>query len=142
MAEAPRREARERAMTLLYEADLKAADPAVVLAGLPVPPDTYTARLVDGTARARSELDAILAELAEGWGLDRMPVVDRAILRLALYELIAEPEVPAEVVLAEAVALAGRFSTEASSRYVNGVLANAARRLRGRYDDGAVKRVP
>jgi N utilization substance protein B len=78
-----------------------------------------------------ARIDALLGEAAVGWELDRMPAVDRAVLRLAVYELLEEPGVPAAVVLDEAVALAGEYSTDDSGRFVNGVLATVASRVRG-----------
>jgi len=66
-----------------------------------------------------------------GWELERMAAVDRAVLRLAVYELLEEPEVPLAVVIDEAVALAGQYSTEDSGRFVNGVLSTVAAKVRG-----------
>jgi N utilization substance protein B len=125
-----RRAARELAMSLLYEADAKGVRPAVVLADLPVAPDAWVIDRVGGVDRHLEELDRWLAELAPTWPLERMPAVDRAVLRLGAYELAFDPEVPTAVVLAEAVELATRFSTEESGRFVNGVLAALAVRWR------------
>lgn len=121
-----RREARERALSLLYEAESKDASPAEVLDGLPVPPDQFTALIVEGVGARQDELDAIIACHAIGWALERMPAVDRAVLRMATFELLALPDVPTGVVLSEAVELASRYSTEESGRFVNGVLSSVA----------------
>jgi N utilization substance protein B len=75
-------------------------------------------------------IDGLIVRLAPDWPLDRMPAVDRAVLRLGIYELSQRPDVPTAVILDEAVELAKRSSTEESGRFVNGVLAAAARELR------------
>ena len=121
-----RREARERALSLLYEAESKGVAPAVVLDDLPVPPDPFAADLVEGVGSRLEEIDALIAGHSIGWALDRMPAIDRAVLRMATYELLAMPKTPTAVVLSEAVELAGGFSTEESGRFVNGVLSSIA----------------
>jgi N utilization substance protein B len=128
--------ARRRALDILFEADLLDRPPAEVLArhrddpeaGAP---DAYTVELVDGVARLRPELDARIAEAAEHWTIERMPLVDRNLLRLAAFELVARPEVPTAVILDEAIELAKLLSTAASGRFVNGVLAHVAGQVRG-----------
>jgi N utilization substance protein B len=127
----PRHQARERALSLLYEAEMKQRPTAEVLAALPAAPDPYAVVLVEGVQAQRQRIDALLSEAAVGWELGRMPVVDRAVLRVATYELLEQPEVPVAVVLDEAVALAAEFSTDDSGRFVNGVLATIADRVRG-----------
>ena len=81
-----RREARERALALLYEAEAKDQRPAVVLAALPIPPEPYAAQLVHGVQDHAPEIDGLISRYARGWKLERMPAVDRALLRLAVYE--------------------------------------------------------
>jgi len=125
-----RREARERALSLLYEAESKGALPEAVLAELPVAPDEFAADLVRGVEGRAGEIDALIEKHSIGWALDRMPVLDRAILRLATYELVARADVPTAVVLSEAVELAGSYSTDESGRFVNGVLASIAQEVR------------
>lgn len=122
--------ARERALTLLYEAETKGASLADVLSGLPIRPDERVLTLVRGVEAHRSEADAAIREHARNWSLERMPLLDVAIMRLAFYELIAEPDTPTAVVIDEAVELAKRFSTDDSGRFVNGVLAAIAADLR------------
>jgi len=129
--EGPRHEARERALSLLYEAEMKRLDPAAVVDALPVAPDPFAARLVRGVGDRCPAIDELVAGAAEGWELERMPVLDRAVLRLATYELLAEPEVPVAVIIDEAVELAKQYSTELSGGFVNGVLSTVARRVRG-----------
>lgn len=123
-----RRAARERALELLYEAEAKDTTAGAVIEGLPVAPDPYASGLAVGVDDHRAEIDALVAQFAKGWALDRMPAVDRALLRLATYELLHEPQVPVAVVISEAVELASQFSTDDSSRFVNGVLSAIAKR--------------
>ncbi len=107
--------ARDQALTALYAADMTAGDP--LTEGL----SGRARRYVEGTWAARKELDAAISAVATGWRLERMPAVDRNILRLALFELQAG-QTPIGVVVSEAVNLAKRFSTERSGAFVNGVL--------------------
>lgn len=125
-----RSEARERALGLLYEAEVKGVSGEEVLAELPVPPEPYAAELVLGTHRRMGEIDAVVRRLARGWTLERMPALDRAVLRMAIYELLERGDVPTAVVIDEAVELAKRFSTDDSGRFVNGMLSSAAKELR------------
>ena len=82
----------------------------------------YGKSLVTGTLEHREEIDRLIREQAEHWRLERMPVVDRNILRLAVYEFLYETDVPKLVVLDEAIELAKRFGSEQSGRFVNGLL--------------------
>jgi transcription antitermination protein NusB len=131
---APRHQSRQRALTLLYEADLKGEPPGDVLAALPVAPDPYVATLVGVVGEQHQRIDELLASAAIGWDLDRMAVVDRNVLRLATAELLACADVPTAVILNEAVDLASAFSTDDSGRFVNGVLATVASRVRPAAD--------
>jgi transcription antitermination protein NusB len=120
-----RSKARKRALDLLYEADIRSADPVVLLASREVP--AYAGALVTGVARHRTEIDELLSAYAEGWTLDRMPPVDRNVLRLGAYEVLwCRDEVPVGVAISEAVELARSLSTEESPKYVNGLLAKLA----------------
>jgi N utilization substance protein B len=128
---AARSKARKRALDVLYEADVRAVDPLTTLAerrALAEPPlNEYTVELVEGVQQHRDRIDAILTDYAEGWTLSRMPGVDRAVLRLGVYELIWRDEVPDAVAIDEAVELAKTLSTDESPRFVNGVLARVLR---------------
>jgi transcription antitermination protein NusB len=131
-----RSKARKRAVDLLFEADARGVDAVTLLAervGSPdVPPiNYYTIELVEGVTARRDEIDRLIAELAEGWSLQRMPAVDRAVLRLGAYELLWEPNVPDAVAIDEAVELAKTLSTDDSPRFVNGVLAQLRRNTSG-----------
>ena len=130
MLQGTRREARERALELLYEAEAKVLPPAEVLVGLPITPDPFAVALVTGVGERLAELDGHIERLARDWTVERMPWVDRSILRLAAFELVARPDVPTGAILSEAVELAKRFSTEEAGRFVNGLLSNLAREVR------------
>ena len=101
-----------------------------MLAALPVPPTYLVVMLVEGVEDHRGELDALIEEHDRNWSLERMPAIDRNVLRLALYELKDRPDVPVAVVIDEAVELAKRFSTDDSGRFVNGMLSAIAPKLR------------
>jgi N utilization substance protein B len=126
----PRRQARERALALLYEAESKDASVGEVLADLPLAPDPYAETLVSGVAAHLPEIDGWLSRLSHDWAVERMPAVDRALLRMAAYELLHEPAVPVGAVIDEAVELAKSYSTEGSGRFVNGVLSKLASECR------------
>ena len=117
-----RTDARERALILLYEAESKDIAPGDVLAAQISPADELTTLLVQGVESNREQLDQVIAAHSKGWTLQRMPTLDRNVLRIAAFELMSRPEVPVAVVLDEAVELAKRFSTDDSGRFVNGVL--------------------
>jgi len=122
-----RRAARERALSLLYEAEAKNEDPAELLAGLAVAPDPFVVTLVEGVAQHREQIDSLIASHSRDWSLVRMPVIDRNLMRLAVFELTCRPDTPVGVVIDEAVELAKQYSTEDSGRFVNGVLSAVAR---------------
>src|SRR3981081_919329 len=112
-----RREARERALSLCYEADVRglAADQLPVRAP---PPDEYAETVVRGVESHRDEVDAILRKVSEHWALERMPLVDRAVLRIGCYQLGWQRELPTGVGISEAVELAKQYSTKDSGRVV------------------------
>jgi N utilization substance protein B len=115
---------------LLYEAELKGRTPSEVLDELMMPPDPYAVSLVRAVEGRGAEIDALIGAAAIGWEIDRMAVVDRTVLRLAVAELLDCPDVPTPVILNEAVELASAYSTDDSGRFVNGVLATVAARVR------------
>jgi transcription antitermination protein NusB len=128
-----RHEARERALGLLYEAEAKGATPSAVLAELPVPPEPFVADAVRGVESDTDRIDRLIGGHSVGWEIDRMPVIDRTVLRMATWELLARPDIPTGVVISEAVELAKAYSTEDSGRFVNGVLAAVAGEIRGSH---------
>jgi transcription antitermination protein NusB len=127
---ATRREARERALGLCYEIEARGLSASEVLDELVATPDAYAATLVRGVDEHRDEIDAHLRKLSEHWALERMPAVDRALLRIGGYELGWEPELPVAVVIDEAVDLAREYSTKDSGRFVNALLSRLAAELR------------
>jgi N utilization substance protein B len=124
-----RRRSRERALELGYESEAKSLTLAQLVAELPVAPEEYGQQLVIGLGERLDEVDALIAKFSSGWAIDRMPAVDRWILRISTYELLAT-DVPFAVVIDEAVELAKEYSTEDSGRFVNGVLAAVADEVR------------
>ncbi len=127
---AARSRARKRALDVLYEAELRGLPVLDLLAeritiGDPPVPE-YAAALVHGVTVHRERIDELIAEHAEGWTLDRMPPVDRNVLRIGVYELFWADDVPDGVAISEAVQLATDLSTDASPSFVNGLLARLA----------------
>src|SRR5450759_4477913 len=127
---ATRREARERALALCYELETKGQPAEWVLADLPAPPDDYTVTLVRGVGDHEPEIDDLLRTYSERWAVERMSAVDRALLRIGSYELSWQPELPAGVVIDEAVELARQYSTADSARFVHALLARIADHVR------------
>jgi len=125
-----RSDARERALILLYEAESKSIAPTDVIENQVLVPDELTRQLVGGVEARGREIDDLIAANAKGWTLQRMPTIDRNVLRIATFELLGRPDVPIAVVIDEAVELAKRFSTDDSGRFVNGVLAAIAAKVR------------
>ena len=123
---AARSKARKRAVDVLYEADVRSGDALALLrerlADETPPVPEHTVRLVEGVAEHASRIDALIDAHASNWSLERLPDVDRAILRMAVFELLWADDVPDAVVIDEAVELAKALSTDDSPAYVNGVL--------------------
>ncbi len=132
-----RRKSRELALQFLYELDLHGDDGtsprlAEFWTRHPADPDvrTFTEELVRGTRENQRKIDDLITQFTEHWSLDRMAVVDRNILRQAIYELLWEPDVPPKVVINEALEVAKKFSTQESSRFINGILDRIRKELR------------
>ncbi|HJL17254.1 MAG TPA: transcription antitermination factor NusB [Sandaracinaceae bacterium LLY-WYZ-13_1] len=123
-----RRRGREAALQMLYQVDVSGVTPEQALAsywtylGANREGEEFSTVLVKGWAEMRDRIDGIIREVSQHWRLERMARVDRNILRLATYELIALDDVPRRVTLNEAVELAKRFGSEGSAGFVNGVL--------------------
>ena len=139
MAEGPklqmpaRRKARKRALDVLYEADVRGMPPVEVLANYvqrlerPHPEHLgYAVSLVEGVAAHTERIDELISSYAEGWTLDRMPVVDRNLARIAVYELLYADDIDDAVAITEAVELARQMSTDDSPRFLNGLLGRIA----------------
>jgi N utilization substance protein B len=126
-----RRSARRAALLALYQADLTGADAAELLHEAATEegtePDAYAVELVSGATAAMPEVDALIGEAAEDWSVERLAALDRAILRLAAFELLHRHDVPVGAAIDEAVEAAKELSTDESGRFVNGVLGRIAR---------------
>lgn len=122
-----RSKARKRALDLLFEADQRGLDPVTLAEGRrdddERPLNAYTLELVQGVSAQRVRIDELLATYAHGWTVDRMPAVDRAVLRIGVWELLWNEDVPDAVAIDEAVELARSLSTDDSPAFVNGLLA-------------------
>ncbi|GAB6937754.1 transcription antitermination factor NusB [Isoptericola variabilis] len=123
-----RTKARKRAVDILFEAEQRGLDPQVLVADRVIEPHTeaavpqYTVDLVEGVAAHRERIDELLATYSQGWTVERMPAVDRALLRIGTWELLYNDDVPDAVAVDEAVDLAGQLSTDDSPSFVNGLL--------------------
>ena len=131
-----RTKARKRALDILFQSDVRGDDLSVTLAAEATRAANEPAResswlyareIVDGVIDNRDEIDEQISTFAKDWSLARMPAVDRALLRIAVWEVLYNDEVPAGVAIDEAVELAKEFSTDDSGAFVHGVLARIAR---------------
>jgi transcription antitermination protein NusB len=123
-----RSKARKRALDVLFEADQRGLEPVTLLAQRIAEPGTeaalpqYAVDLVEGVVAQQARIDEILASHSHGWTVDRMPAVDRAVLRLGTWEILFNDDVPDAVAVSEAVDLAKALSTDESPGFVNGLL--------------------
>ena len=132
-----RRQARELALQLLYELDLRGeADPGEALeefwrrqGEVPDEVRSFAESLVRGTKAHQEKIDELIGRFAERWDLDRMAVVDRNVLRAGIFELLWAGDVPPKVAINEALEIARKFSTEDSTRFINGLLDRVRREL-------------
>ena len=131
-----RSKSRKRALDALYASEIRGGEPLALLqetAGSVSDRQNqeaifdYAESMITGFDANKLLIDNELRQLADGWALERMPSIDRAILRLGSWEILYNPDVPNEVAIAEAVALASEYSTDDSPKFVNGVLAKLAR---------------
>ena len=127
-----RGKARKRALDVLYSAELRGVSPLDVLAEKPIgqgaagaapSANPYVSTLVEGVVAHQGRIDELIGTYSAGWALDRMPAVDRNVLRIAVYELLWSQDVPGAVVIDEAVSLVRDLSTDESPAFVNGLLA-------------------
>jgi transcription antitermination protein NusB len=123
MPQVDRRESRERALGLLYEAETKHIAPTKVVADLVVAPDPYCVELIELAEKNHDAAIVRIDDALTNWPLERIGLIDRLVMELALAELTGEDPPPRAVVLDEAVELAKMYSTESSGSFVNGVLA-------------------
>lgn len=129
---AARSKARKRALDVLYEADQRGIDPARMLAdrvafsGTEAALPAYALEIVQGVIAHLARIDELVATYSHGWTLERMPAVDRAVLRIGTWEILFNPDVPDAVAVSEAVELAHELSTDDSPSFVNGLLGRIA----------------
>lgn len=120
-----RRKARKRALDILFEADLRSGDPLAILSQRPATELSeveYVETLVRGVCANKEKIDELIHTYAEGWDMDRMPAVDRNLLRVALFEILWQEGLDDQIAANEAVELASELSTKDSAAYINGVL--------------------
>jgi N utilization substance protein B len=129
-----RSKARKQALDLLYETDIRGTNVVDILAQRDIPaegPDArpireYTRELVNGVSNNRRKIDELITTYAQGWDMDRLPAVDRNILRLGIFEILWAADIPTSVAIDEAIALAKELSSDDSSRYIHGILGRIA----------------
>ncbi len=129
-----RSKARKQALDLLYETDIRGTNLVDTLNARDIPaegPDArpireYTRELVGGVSDNRRRIDELITTYAQGWDMDRLPAVDRNILRLGIYEILWSTNVPTSVAIDEALDLARELSSDESSKYIHGVLGRIA----------------
>ena len=120
-----RRKARKRALDFLYEADIRSASPLELLGSRDaseLSQSEYVVELLTGVEANKSKIDELITTYAQGWDMDRMPAVDRNILRIALFEILFKSDLDDQVAASEAVEIAGELSTDDSAQYINGIL--------------------
>ena len=129
-----RSKARKQALDLLYETDIRGTNLVETLIARDIPaegPDArpirdYTRELVNGVSENRRKIDELITTYAQGWDMDRLPAVDRNILRLGIFEILWSSAVPTSVAIDEALMLAKELSSDDSSKYIHGVLGRIA----------------
>ena len=129
-----RSKARKQALDLLYETDIRGTNLVETLISRDVPDDgpdarpirDYTKELVNGVSANRRKIDELITTYAQGWDMDRLPAVDRNILRLGIYEILWSSDVPTSVAIDESLTLAKELSSDDSSKYIHGVLGRIA----------------
>jgi len=120
-----RRKARKRALDFLYEADIRGATALTLLSERPaeeLSQGDYVRQLLVGVEEHLSKIDELITTYAQGWDMDRMPAIDRNILRIALFEILWISNLDDEIAVSEAVEIATELSTDDSAKYINGVL--------------------
>ena len=120
-----RRKARKRALDLLFESEMRGVVATELLATRPsdeLSQGEYVQTLVSGVSEHRAKIDELINTYAEGWDMDRMPVIDRNLLRIALFEILWNPKVDDKVAVSESVEIAQELSTKDSASYINGIL--------------------
>lgn len=123
-----RAKARKRALDFLYEADIRGGDPLTLIAERAaedisqISQAEYSLLLIEGVQAHRAKIDELITTYAQGWDMDRMPAVDRNILRIAIFEILWEQDLDDQIAASQAVEFAKELSTDDSAGYINGVL--------------------
>ncbi len=120
-----RRKARKRALDFLYEADIRGTNALELSVARPVAElsqGEYVQVLLEGVSNHKVKIDELITTYAQGWDMDRMPAIDRNILRIALYEILWEIDLDDQIAISEAIEIASELSTDDSAKYINGVL--------------------
>jgi N utilization substance protein B len=126
-----RHQARERALEIFYESTIKDRPATVIVNELNVRPDNYVLALLTSAEQHQTQANELMSEFSIDWPLERIALIDRLIMTLAIGEMLMEDAPPLAVILDEAVEMAKVFSTDGSSSYVNGVLSSIAQRVLG-----------
>jgi N utilization substance protein B len=126
-----RHQARERALEIFYESSIKGRPAALIVSELNVRPDNYVLALLNSAEQHQARAEELISEFSIDWPLDRIALIDRLIMTLAIGEMLMENAPPVAVILDEAVEMAKVFSTDGSSSFVNGVLSSVAQRVLG-----------
>jgi N utilization substance protein B len=124
-------DSRERSVLLLFETDSKEQDVKTTLDSLEVAPDQYAVELLGSFSEFEEKVNTLISDNSKGWSTDRMPAMDRAILRMAVTELVRDAKTPVGTVISEAVSLCEKYSTPESPKFINGVLGTIAHKVRG-----------
>ena len=124
-----RHRARERALEILYEATMKDRPASVVMFELALEPEAYTLELLRAAEAATAQAEDLITRFSDSWSLERIAVVDRLIMTMAVGEMQMDDAPPRAVILDEAVQLAKDFSTDGSGSFVNGLLSSIADEL-------------
>jgi len=120
-----RRKARKRALDFLYEADLRSGEALELYLSRPsddLSQESYVKELLDGVSAHREKIDELIMTYAEGWDMDRMPAIDRNILRISIFEILWQEGLDEKIAVNEAVEMAAELSTKDSAAYINGIL--------------------
>jgi N utilization substance protein B len=140
-----RRKAREHALQILFQLDIKKEKPsAAVLKNFwaEYQPDeevkAFAEEIVKGTFKYVTKINRLIQDCAQNWSLDRMAVVDRNVLRMAIYEILYRMDIPTSVTINEAIEIAKKYGTEESGAFVNGILDRVAR-LTGKLDESRIE---
>ena len=124
-----RHQARERALEIFYESSIKGRPASVIVSDLNVRPDNYVLALLNSAEQHQARADELIGEFSIDWPLDRIALVDRLVMTLAVGEVLMSDAPPKAVILDEAVELAKVYSTDASPKFVNGVLSSIAEHI-------------